>query len=267
MKKVMNCIILAFSLFVLSACSTADKDSVVQTKLGFLNEIGNNKITISDEEKIERIIQFYKQRLKKFENLEIKFLEKVSANEDLEFDAFVFNFKVNDAEQKEVIFSKGNFIFSNFVSLENFETGEKIAFNLVNKEINQSILEELKNDGDYIITLGSGNKESFVFSDPLCPFCKEHLEKIDEDYLKNNKIHFIFTTIHGDDGFNRAQLIYENIKQAGNDDMEKLRIIKYYFGENVAQEPVFKENALRMLYDKYSKLGVKFVPYIIEVNE
>lgn len=265
MKKIVNCMLLLLSVLFVSACATTETD-VVKTKLSFLNDIGKNKITLSDEEKIDRIIQFYKKRLDKFENLEIKFLEKISANEDLAFDAFIFSFKVNDGEQKELVFSKDNFIFSNFVSLENFETSEKIAFNIANKEKNKIILKELENDKDYIITLGSGDKEIYAFSDPLCPFCKEHLEKIDEDYLKSHKIHFIFTTIHGDDGFKRAQLIYENIKN-GTDDMEKLRIIKYYFSENMSQEPIFKdENFLRMMYEKYLKLGVKFVPYIIEIQ-
>lgn len=264
MKKLIYCALLLLSALFISACATIETDSVIKTKLGFLNDIGENKITLADEEKIDRIIQFYKKRLDKFENLEIKFLEKISANKDLAFDVFVFNFKVNDAEQKELVFCKDNFIFSNFVSLENFDTSEKIAFNIMNREINKNILKELKNDKDYIITLGNGNKEIFAFSDPLCPFCKEHLESIDESYLKNHTIHFIFTTIHGDDGFKRVQLIYENVKN-NIDDLEKLRMIKYYFSENMSQEPIFKdENFLRMMYEKYLKLGVKFVPYIIE---
>lgn len=267
MKKIVNCMLMVLSMLFISACATKETDSVIKTKLSFLNDIGKNKITLADEEKIDRIIQFYKKRLDKFENLEIKFLEKISANEDLAFDAFVFSFNINNVEQKELIFSKDNFIFSNFVSLENLETSEKIAFNIMNKEANQNILKELENDKDYIITLGNGDKEIYIFSDPLCPFCKEHLDKIDEKYLESHKIHFIFTTIHGDDGFKRVQLIYENIKN-DTDDMEKLRIIKYYFSENMSQEPIFKdENFLRMMYEKYLKLGVKFVPYIIEIQQ
>ncbi|EPN1533411.1 thioredoxin fold domain-containing protein, partial [Campylobacter upsaliensis] len=69
------------------------------------------------------------------------------------------------------------------------------------------------------MTLGSGKKEIFVFSDPECPYCKKHLQKLDENYLKEHKVHFIFFTIHNN--FNLIAGLYKELENKQND-KEKL---------------------------------------------
>ena len=60
-------------------------------------------------------------------------------------------------------------------------------------------------------------------------------------------------------------MIYENIQKAQND-IEKLEIIKNYYEDNINQEPLFAQKSLdlKILFDKYANLGLKYVPYIIE---
>lgn len=260
--KTAKFLIIAVSIgLFLNACS----NDVTQTKLAFLNDLNKNKVTFSEEEKIERIKTFYKEKLNHISDLQIDFVEKINANDDLEFDAYVFDFKLNGESQKEILFVKGNFFFSDFASVETLNTSKEKAIKILESQQNKSIIESLEEDKEFIITLGSGKKEVFVFSDPLCPFCKEHLEKIDKSYLKDHTLHFIFVSVHGDGGFNRANLIYENINKA-TDDTQKLEIIKSYYDENINQEPLFDNQslALKTLFEKYGALGVKYVPYIIE---
>lgn len=257
----MTMMALVAALFVLSACS----NNVANTKLGFLNELERNKVNFSEQEKIERIIAFYKKKLAGIKDVEISFVQKIEANKDLEFDAFIFDFNINGEKQREMLFIKDNFFFSDFASIETLNTSKEKATKILEKEANANILTALNDDENYIITLGSGKKEVFIFTDPLCPFCREHLKGINERYLKNHKVHFIFVSVHGEAGFKRASLIYENINQAKND-FEKLQLIKLYYGDNINQEPTFRKTILdvQMLSDKYLHFGVKYVPYVIE---
>lgn len=262
MMKLAKFFIIAISIgLFLNACSS----DVSQTKLAFLNDLSESKVTFSEEEKIERIKTFYKEKLNHISDLEIDFVEKINANDNLEFDAYVFDFKLNGESQKEILFMKGNFFFSDFANVETLDTSKEKAIKILESQQNEAIVETLKEDKEFIVTLGNGKKEVFVFSDPLCPFCKQHLEKIDKNYLEEYTLHFIFVSVHGDNGFNRANLIYENINKATND-MQKLEIIKSYYDENINQEPLFDNQslALKTLFEKYRALGIKYVPYIIE---
>lgn len=262
MMKLVKFLIVAISIGIfLNACFS----DVTQTKIEFLNDLQKSKVTFSEEEKVERIKTFYKEKLNHISDLEIDFVEKINANDDLEFDAYVFDFKLNGESHKEILFVKGNFFFSDFASIETLNTSKEKVVKIVESQQNETIIESLKEDKEFIITLGSGKKEVFVFSDPLCPFCKQHLEKIDKNYLKEHTLHFIFISVHGDNGFNRANLIYENINKATND-TQKLEIIKSYYDESINQEPLFDNQslALKTLFEKYRALGIKYVPYIIE---
>lgn len=252
-------------LFIMIALSGCADKSTATKKLSFLNDIERNKVSFSEEEKIERIIAFYRKKLANVKNLEINFVEKIEANKELDFDAFVFDFKVDDSSQREILFVKDNFFFSDFASLETLDNNKGKAIKILERKANEHIIESLFDDSNYVVTLGTGKKEVFIFTDPLCPFCKEHMKGIDEKYLKNNKVHFIFISVQGDAGFNRAGLIYENLDRAKTD-AEKLELIKTYYDSNINQDIMSEQRILdiKMLFDKYLDLGVKYVPYIIE---
>lgn len=253
--------------FLIGIFFNACIDKTTHKKLAFLNDLEKTRISLSEEEKIERVKEFYKERLN-VANLEIDFVRKIKAEKSLEFDAFVFDFTLNGEKQREILFIKDNFLFSDFVNLENLGASKEKATKILEQENNYNILQTLKNeDSNNLITIGSGSKEIYIFSDPLCPFCREHLANIDENYLKNHKLNFLFISVHGKAGFDRANLIYENMKE-GLSDNEKLNLIKSYYEDNINQEPIFLEKTLELqaLFDKYTNMGIKYVPYIIEVK-
>ena len=256
--------VILFGFLFFNACSN---QNTINTKLSFLDNLGEHKVNYSEQEKIERIIAFYKKKLASVQNLEVKFVQKIEANKDLEFDAYVFEFSVDGEKQQEILFIKDNFFFSDFASIESLNTSKEKAIKRLEQKSHEQILKSLKEDSEYVVTLGSGDKDVYIFSDPLCPFCREHLETITEKYLTKHKVHFIFISVHQEDGFNRAGRLYDNLENSKND-KDKLEIIKLYYSDNINKEPIAiqKMNNMKMLYDKYLNLGVKYVPYIIENN-
>nr|WP_270961649.1 thioredoxin fold domain-containing protein [Campylobacter upsaliensis] len=115
------------------------------------------------------------------------------------------------------------------------------------------------------MTLGSGKKEIFVFSDPECPYCKKHLQKLDEKYLKEHKVHFIFFTIHNN--FTLIAGLYKELEHKQND-KEKLESLRHYFFENPSYKDVSKEEVKRTeeLFEKYKNLGVLYTPFEIKMK-
>ncbi len=221
-------------------------------------------LTLSKNEKIEKIIQFYKERLKDIPNLEIKFVEEKN---NFPFEAYVFEFKTNTEQTKEVIFIKDNFFFNEYVDFNTLEFSKDKVQEELSKDKYSNIIKELMNDKKYIITLGNGNKEVYVFSDPECPFCQKHLKNIDEKYLKEHTIHFIFISVH--DNFKILTALYNDLDKAKTK-QEKLAIIKkFYFGDNDYKDFNFKNNEkykeeeIKKIFDKYLKLGVNYTPFII----
>ena len=265
-KTLLKILLVAVSLL---SIGYAKKDKEVKSKLDFAKNT-NKQISYTEKEKIDRIMNFFKDRLKDINIQELKYVETIRANKGIDFDAFVFEFKVNDETKKEIVFVKDNFFFSDFVNLETLQTSSEKVKKVLEKEQNKKILAELKNDKQYIITLGSGKKEMYVFSDPLCPYCKKHIQEIDSKILEENTIHFVFTSVHQDEGFKRSALIYENIIRANpKDDMEKLAFIKTYYDNDIKQDLTFPENKHKInnLSQKYFDLGVTYVPYVIEMDK
>ncbi|ELC3858117.1 thiol peroxidase [Campylobacter jejuni] len=211
--------------------------------LMLLLSISNAKVYLSEAQKIEKIKDFYEEKIKSnFAELKINYIEKTMLNG---LEAFIFEFELGNEKNKEVVFVKDDLFFT-----------DAISFNDLNS---------LKDDKAYIITLGSGEKESFVFSDPECPYCKKHLQKLDEKYLKEHKVHFIFFTIHNN--FNLIAGLYKELEHKQND-KEKLESLRHYFFENPSYKDVSKEEVKRTeeLFEKYKNLGVLYTPFEIKMK-
>lgn len=226
--------------------------------LMLLLSISNAKVYLSEAQKIEKIKSFYEEN---FAELKINYIEKTMLN-DLE--AFIFEFELGNEKSKEVIFVKDDLFFTDAISFNDLNSLEDEAQAFLSQDKFQNILKALKDDKAYIITLGSGEKESFVFSDPECPYCKKHLQKLDENYLKEHKVHFIFFTIHSN--FNLIAGLYKELKNKQKDS-EKLEIIRLFF-ENPSYKDVSKEEAKRTeeLFEKYKNLGVLYTPFEIKMK-
>ncbi|EFU2422377.1 thiol peroxidase, partial [Campylobacter coli] len=164
------------------------KKKVILSMLSYLlitNLYANDNL--SQEEKIQKISQFYKNRLNNIKDLKIKFVEK---NNDFPFESFVFEISANNQRVKEIVFVKDEYFFTDYVNFNTLESSREKASEILAKKSYKTILNELKKDKNYIISLGSGKNQIFIFSDPECPFCQKHLKNIDEKYLKENTLHF-----------------------------------------------------------------------------
>lgn len=226
--------------------------------LMLLLSISNAKVYLSEAQKIEKIKGFYEEN---FAELKINYIEKTMLNG---LEAFIFEFELGNEKSKEVIFVKDDLFFTDAISFNDLNSLEDEAQAFLSQDKFQNILKALEDDKAYIITLGSGEKESFVFSDPECPYCKKHLQKLDENYLKEHKVHFIFFTIHSN--FNLIAGLYKELKNKQKDS-EKLEIIRLFF-ENPSYKDVSKEEAKRTeeLFEKYKNLGVLYTPFEIKMK-
>ncbi|EFS5883597.1 thioredoxin fold domain-containing protein [Campylobacter coli] len=236
------------------------KKKVILSMLSYLlitNLYANDNL--SQEEKIQKISQFYKNRLNNIKDLKIKFVEK---NNDFPFESFVFEISANNQRVKEIVFVKDEYFFTDYVNFNTLESSREKASEILAKKSYKTILNELKKDKNYIISLGSGKNQIFIFSDPECPFCQKHLKNIDEKYLKENTLHFIFISIHNN--FKITASLYKNLKGKATD-KEKLEIINKYFFSNFDYEADEKDiQASEKIFNKYLNLGVNYTPFIID---
>ncbi|WP_252972885.1 thiol peroxidase [Campylobacter helveticus] len=288
MKK--KLILIPFLAFYLSSCkeNASNDESIKEVDRNFtqklisetkaslsanLNEgniIADNETNTSlqsnalnDTQKIEKIKAFYEERLKpNFANAKVSFIKKVYLNG---LEAFVFEFEVAGEKSKELVYVKGDLFFAEAIKFSDLKSLRDEGQELLAKDKFKDILEALKEDSAFIITLGSGDKELYVFSDPECPYCKKHLAKIDENFLKEHKVHFIFYSIH--DNHKITASLYKELKDKKDDD-EKLKIIKHYFFENPSYENISEEETKKTnkLFEKYKDLGVIYTPFEIETK-
>ncbi|KRS42933.1 thioredoxin domain-containing protein, partial [Campylobacter coli] len=101
-------------------------------------------------------------------------------NNDFPFESFVFEISANNQRVKEIVFVKDEYFFTDYVNFNTLESSREKASEILAKKSYKTILNELKKDKNYIISLGSGKNQIFIFSDPECPFCQKHLKNIDE---------------------------------------------------------------------------------------
>ncbi|EFS5691629.1 thioredoxin fold domain-containing protein, partial [Campylobacter coli] len=168
----------------------------------------------------------------------------------------------NNQRVKEIVFVKDEYFFTDYVNFNTLESSREKASEILAKKSYKTILNELKKDKNYIISLGSGKNQIFIFSDPECPFCQKHLKNIDEKYLKENTLHFIFISIHNN--FKITASLYKDLKGKATD-KEKLEIINKYFFSNFDYEADEKDiQASEKIFNKYLNLGVNYTPFIID---
>lgn len=261
-------IFLPLSFFLLCACSDNENAKLIkEVDENFTKELLSKTPTqvLSEKEKIEKIISFYEARLKNsFENVKISFIEKQKIK-GLEAFIFEFHIKQGDREEKskEAVFISDDVFFADGASFKDLSSLRDEASKVLEKDKFKALQEALKEDKDFIITLGKGKKEFFVFSDPECPYCKKHLQKINEAFLKEYTLHFIFYSIH--DNHKITALLYKALKDKESDE-DKLRIMRQYFFENIKLDGISEkeEEKMRELFEKYKNLGVLYTPFEIE---
>ncbi|EHY1059773.1 thiol peroxidase, partial [Campylobacter coli] len=108
------------------------KKKVILSMLSYLlitNLYANDNL--SQEEKIQKISQFYKNRLNNIKDLKIKFVEK---NNDFPFESFVFEISANNQRVKEIVFVKDEYFFTDYVNFNTLESSREKASEILAKK-------------------------------------------------------------------------------------------------------------------------------------
>lgn len=216
----------------------------------------------------EEIIAFYEAIFKTQmpeAKLSINKREKLSGG----FESVELVIAVANRQSSEVLFVKDGYIFPDVIDVANqksFREEQETKQYLdarANFEKNAKIA--LQNETQ-IITLGEDKKAKiYVFSDPECPFCRQHLNNIEQE-LQNYQINFVLTTVHGENAFKKVAQIYTEAKNAKSD-KAKIAILRKYYDEKAPTPKVRQEafNEAVALYEKYAQMGLRSVPVFIEM--
>lgn len=184
------------------------------------------------------------------------------------FESVELNVKVKDMQSTEILFIKDNFIFPDVIDVkkkisfrQEFEMKQYYESKLnFEKNVKAALKTETK-----IIAIGDSKKPKiYVFSDPECPYCRQHLAKLETE-LQKYQINFILTTIHGENAFHKVAQIYTEMKEAKTN-TQKIAILRKYYDERVKTPKATKKayDEAVALYQKYAKLGLRSVPSFIE---
>lgn len=186
------------------------------------------------------------------------------------FEKVVLKADISGQTKKDVVFAKGDYLFNDITNAKTGESFKKSFLEEINKEdkkiFDRQLISQLKKE-KHILSLGRQNKEEiYIFTDPECPYCQKHLEGM-ENLIKNKKVHLVFISVHGDEAFAKGVSILKESKLVKTD-QEKLKIVRRYYNENVEPVGVSTEeiDEAKKIFDKYSKLGLNYVPYVVEVK-
>ena len=217
----------------------------------------------------EQIIAFYSDSIKtRFPDAKINISQRQKvANTD--FESVVLNVEIDGKKQEEILFTKDNLIVPDLIDIKSKisyrQAYEVKKFEEARENFTQNAKATIQKE-DKVIRMGDKNKPAiYVFSDPECPFCREHLKEI-KDELKDYQVNYILTPVHGKSAFEKSALIYKETQKAKNDE-EKIAILNKYYDENIKTLPKVSEKELAeafKLYEKYRSLGLKSVPTIIK---
>ena len=218
-----------------------------------------------------QVLEFYENTIKQRypdAKISIKNRQKI---ENTDFESVVVNISLNGQNQDDVIFIKDDFIFPEIIDMKEKKSFrqeyEMKKFKEARDNFKNSVKPELKKE-TMVISLGDKNKPlRYVFTDPECPYCREHLKNIERE-LKNYQLKLILTPVHARSAFEKSALIYKECAKAKTD-KEKIAILRKYYDENIKSYPKVSEQEYQnmiKLYEKYRKLGLTGVPMIIDAN-
>lgn len=215
------------------------------------------------------ISDFYSKNIKaQFPNATISVGDRQKVG-NTGFESVIVTIAVDGQKQEQILFTKGNIIVPDIIDLK---TRTSYAQEYEMKKFQEARANFTKNaklvaqKETMVIALGDKNKPAiYVFSDPECPYCREHLAQI-KDELKNYQVNYILTPVHGRSAFEKSALIYKESKKAKNDD-EKIAILNKYYDAKIKSYPNVSDSELKevfSLYEKYRSLGLSATPTIIK---
>lgn len=214
------------------------------------------------------ISDFYSKSIKSaFPNAQITIAERQKVG-DTGFESVIVRIEVDGQKQEDIIFTKDNIITTDLIDIKAKtsyrQEYEREKFQKARQNFSKNAKAVAQKE-TMVIALGDKSKPAiYVFSDPECPYCREHLAGI-KDELKDYQVNYILTPVHGRSAFEKAALIYKESQKAKNDE-EKIAILNKYFHPNIKNYPKISEDevqAVFKLYEKYRALGFSATPTII----
>ncbi|AXP08998.1 DsbA family protein [Campylobacter hepaticus] len=188
---------------------------------------------------------------------------------DTGFESVIVSVELNGQKQENILFTKDNIITPDLIDLKN---GISYAQDYEMKKFQEARENFTKNakavaqKESMIVALGDKKKPAiYVFTDPECPYCRDHLARIEDD-LKNYQVNYILTPIHGKSAFEKSALIYKETKKAKSD-KEKIVILNKYYDPDIKNYPKVSDAELKevvSLYEKYRSLGLNATPTVIK---
>ncbi|MBM0637599.1 DsbA family protein [Campylobacter sp. VicNov18] len=185
------------------------------------------------------------------------------------FESVIITIELNGQKQENILFTKDSIITPELIDLK---TGISYAQEYEMKKFQEARENFTKNakavveKETMVVSLGDKKKPAiYVFTDPECPYCREHLTQIEKE-LKDYQVNYILTPIHGKSAFEKSALIYKETKKAKND-KEKIAILNKYYDANIKNYPKVSDAELKevfSLYEKYRSLGLNATPTIIK---
>lgn len=171
-----------------------------------------------------------------------------------------------DKSRKELMFVQDKHVFSEMVSMETKEPlSQTYKAKIVVKTIKPLFQKEAPEN---IISLGNdkNKKTMLIFTDPECPYCRAHMDDI-ENYLKKYNVKFLLTTTHEKSALEKEYLILRDIKPSMKDE-EKIAILRKYYDDNYKVDKAISDKDLFKLIElkeRYFTAGVTEVPFFIEL--
>lgn len=207
----------------------------------------------------------------------VKILEK-STLPGSKIEQRIVEIKMGEMSKKDIVFSDDKFIFPDIIDPKTMTSYYGKFEEQQNKEQTaqgrKNLAKLLKTyDKNKIVSLGNdkSKKVVFVFTDPLCPYCRMALNQIEEQ-LKESNLKLIFTPIasHGEEAVAKSLAILKDIKTAKND-KEKIAIIRKYYDEkapmpkNITKAQI--QNETKEILKIFQTGAISGVPAYIEEND
>ena len=211
-----------------------------------------------------QIIKYFKSQIPA-PTVKIEVTSRISIDNLKGMDYISLNISNGTRVQKISVFTQGNLIFPDVISVNSGSIKEKLDKQKLIKELSNLYKKE---DKQNILVLGNDpKKETLVkFTDPECPFCRKEVAQIEEK-LKTYNLKYIFTPVHDKSSLEKSILIYKQAKKAKTLD-EKIKILKKYFSGDVDANVTDKEIArVEATRKKYFSAGLKGVPFYINEKE
>ena len=216
------------------------------------------------------LVSFYEPIIKaQFPKAKLSILKREKLENGFESVELLIN--NGNKKSSEILFVKDNFIFPDIIDIKNKksyrEEYEFKKFETARANFEKNVKSTLKKEGQ-IIALGDSKKPKiYVFSDPECPYCKAHLETV-EVMLAQYQVNFVLTAILSENSIHKVAQIYTEIKSAKTDS-QKISILRKYYGKDVKTPKANKKayDEAVALSEKYTKLGLRSVPTIIEFDK